>query len=96
MVVVVDPIACGQKPINPKFAIKGGKISLHYDLTPAPAGQVNTHCSAHSQFDLEYVPHGDFQVEFSGGDEQPRVVSMMRCPNTPAKVDPWDCMVIAK
>jgi hypothetical protein len=96
MVIVVNPIVCGQRPINPTFAIKNGKISLHYDLTPAPAGSSLSHCSAHTQFDLEPVPHGDFLVEFTGGDEAPRVVSMMRCPTTPMKVDPWDCMVLAK
>ncbi len=96
IVVVVDPIFCGQKPLNPRFAIKPGKIVLHYDLSPAPVGASLPNCSAHSTFDLENVPHGDFQVEFAGGDEAPRTAVMTRCPNTAPKFDIWDCLVPSK
>lgn len=96
IVVVVDPIYCGQKPLNPRFEIKPGKIVLRYDLSPAPVGASLPNCSAHSTFDLENVPHGDFQVEFAGGNEPPRTAVMTRCPKTAVKFDIWDCLVPAK
>ncbi len=96
IVVVVDPIFCGQKPLNARFEIKPGKIVLRYDLSPAPVGSTLPNCSAHSTFDLENVPHGDFQVEFAGGNEPPRTAVMTRCPNTAVKFDIWDCLVPSK
>jgi len=96
VVVVVDPIMCGQKPFNPSFAIKNGRIALHYELTKAPVGSVVPNCTAHSTFDLEMVPHGDYLVEFSGGKEPPHTAQMERCPNTQPKFDIWDCMVPVK
>ena len=96
VVVVVDPIMCGQRPINPQFAIKNGKISLHYDLTAAPSGSVLPNCTAHSTFDLDNVPHGDFQVEFAGGNEPVHTANLTRCPNVQPKFDIWDCMVPVK
>ena len=96
IVVVVDPIFCGQRPINPGFKIVPGKIQLHYDLTEAPLGSSLPNCTAHSTFDLDVVPHGEFQVEFTGGKEAPHVAQMTRCPNTSPKFDIWDCMVPRK
>jgi hypothetical protein len=96
VVIVVDPIMCGQRPTNPTFAIKDGKISLHYDLTAAPVGSTLPNCAAHSTFDLDSVPHGDFIVEFSGGKELPHTAQMTRCPKTQPKFDIWDCMVPVK
>lgn len=96
IVVVVDPIFCGQRPINPAFKILPGRIQLHYDLSEAPLGSSLPNCTAHSTFDLDVVPHGDYQVEFSGGKEAPIVAQMTRCPNTTPKFDIWDCMVPRK
>jgi hypothetical protein len=96
IVVVVDPIQCGQKPNNPSFEIRGAKLVLHYDLTAAPAGAPKHACTAHSTFDLENVPHGDLQVEFSGGKEPVQTAQMKRCPKTEPVVDVWDCMVPLK
>ena len=96
IVVVVDPIQCGQKPSNPSFDIKGGKLILHYDLSAAPAGAATHTCTAHSTFDLENVPHGDLQVEFSGGKEPVQTAQMKRCPKTEPVIDVWDCMVPLK
>ena len=93
IVVVVDPIACGQKPVKPSFAIKGGKLTLHYDLTPAPANVSGQNCTAHSTFDLSNVPHADMAVEFSGGDEPMHTAQMTRCPKVEPTVDVWDCMI---
>lgn len=91
IVIVVDPIMCEQKPINPRFEIKNGKISLRYDLTAAPAG-ARQGCTAHSTFDLNNVPHGELYVEFQGGNERVRSAKMTRCPNTQPVADIWDCM----
>ncbi len=96
IVVVVDPIMCGQRPLNPKFEIHGTRISLHYDLSAAPVGSTLPNCTAHSTFDLDAVPHGDFMVEFSGGNEPVHTAAMTRCPNTQPKFDIWDCMVPVK
>ena len=91
VVIVVDPIVCGQEPKNPRFWIKGGKIAVAYDLTPAPAGRHHP-CTAHSTFDLQNIPDRDFSVEFRDGKEV-RTAHMMRCPETAPEGDIWDCMV---
>lgn len=91
-VVVIDPILCGQKPVNPQLAIHSGKITLRYDLSEAPPESVLPNCAAHSIFDLANVPHGDFQVEFSGGKEPLRTAQVTRCPNREPVTDIWDCM----
>ncbi len=96
IVIVVDPIYCGQKPTNARFEIKPGKISLRYDLTAAPPGSTLPNCSAHSTFDLSHVPDGDFQVDFAGGEEPVQTAIMTRCPNEQPKEDIWDCMVPRK
>ena len=96
VVVVVDPIMCGQKPINPSYKFVKDRIVLHYDLTTAPVGSQLPNCSVHATFDLDPVPHGDFSVEFSGGNEKPHVAQMARCPNTSPKFDIWDCLVPVK
>lgn len=93
IVVIVDPIQCGQRPSNPSFAIKDGKLVLHYDLSMAASGAPTGACTAHSTFDLENVPHGDLQVEFSGGKEPVQTAQMKRCPKTAPIVDVWDCLV---
>lgn len=94
-VIVVDPIMCGQRPVNPRYEIQDGTISLHYDLTAAPAG-ARQGCTAHSIFELQDVPHGGFQVEFSAGKERVRSGAMMRCPVTEATADIWDCIKSAR
>jgi hypothetical protein len=92
LVVVVDPIACGQKPVNPRFEVKGKSLILRYDLTKAPAGKTAA-CTAHSTFLLTPVPHSDLQVEFAGGTEPFHVAQMTRCPKTQPVFDIWDCLV---
>jgi len=91
IVVVVDPIACGQKPTNARFGISKGKIALHCDLAPASIGAVRG-CTAHSTFDLSNVPHGEFQVDFTSGTDGVRTARMSRCPNVAPVVDIWDCL----
>jgi len=96
VVIVVDPIMCGQEPINPRFTVKPGKIALRYDLTAAPPGSVLPNCTAHSTFDLDKVPNGDFQVEFAGGNEPVHTANMTQCPHVKPKDDIWDCMIPLK
>ena len=96
IVVVIDPIVCGQKPANARFEIQGTRVSLRYDLSPAPAGVYTPSCTAHSTFDITNVPHGDLVVEFAGGIEPFHSAQMKRCPNTEPQVDVWDCMVPQK
>jgi hypothetical protein len=93
VVIVVDPIACGQKPINPRFEVKGKSLILRYDLTKAPASK--TACTAHSTFELSAMPDTDLQVEFAGGPEAFHVAQMTRCPKAKPVTDVWDCMVPA-
>ncbi len=95
VVVVEDPIVCGQKPVNAKFEIKGSSIVLKYELTKAPAGAAAA-CTAHSTFDISNVPHRELAVSFSGGTEPFAVATMTRCPNTTPVVDVYDCMVPRK
>jgi len=96
VVIVIDPIMCGQRPVNPSFSVKPGRIALHYDLTAAPVGSMQPNCTAHSTFDLDKVPNGDFEVQFAGGKEGPHTAQMTQCPNVKPKDDIWDCMVPVK
>src|SRR5271169_7023035 len=93
VVIVIDPIVCGQEPVNPRFEIKGKSLILHYDLTKAPALKTPSACTAHSTFELSAMPDTDFQVEFAGGPEAFRSAHMTRCPKTKPVSDIWDCMV---
>ena len=96
VVTVQDPIACGQRPINPRFELKGNKLVLRYDLTKAPSGTAGGSCTAHSTFEIENMPHQDLEVSFAGGQERFIVASMVRCPNTKPVVDIYDCLVPRK
>jgi hypothetical protein len=92
LVVIKDDLRCGQQPINTSFAIKGGQIALHYDLTPAAPNAAP--CVLGSEFKIENVPHKDLTVTFSEGHGAPIVVSMQKCPNyNPKTDDVWECLV---
>src|SRR5450631_2122403 len=91
-VIVVDPIACGRKPVNPRYEIKDTHVTLQYDLTKAPDSAGGT-CTAVSTFEIDPVPHQELVVSFAGGSEPFVVASMVRCPNSTPKIDVWDCMV---
>jgi hypothetical protein len=95
VVIVVDPIACGQKPVNPRFEIKSNSLILRYDLTKAPASKTPSTCTAHSTFELSAMPDTDLQVEFAGGPEAFHVAQMTRCPQAKPTTDIWDCLVPA-
>ncbi len=93
VVIVQDPIVCGQKPVNPRYEVNGNRLTLRYDLTPVPMGVTHGACSAQSTFEINNVPHQDFEVAFAGGKEPFIVANMTRCPNTAPIVDIWDCLV---
>jgi hypothetical protein len=93
MVVVHDPIVCGQQPSQPRFAIEGDQVLLQYDLSAPAAGVPQRACVAYTIFQLKDVPKRALQVRFAGGPEPFSVTSLKRCPSQPAKADPWDCLV---
>src|SRR5690349_2520989 len=50
VILVQDPIVCGQRPINPTSELQGNRLGLRYDLTKAPAEAFGSACTAHSVF----------------------------------------------
>src|SRR5271165_733818 len=94
VIIVVDPIACGQKPIDPKFNLKGNRLTLQYELTKAPAQAGGPPCTAHSTFEINNIPDRELEVAFAGGPEPFTVATMTRCPgNKTTTGDIWDCLV---
>lgn len=95
IVIIKDNISCGQKPVNPSFAIKGSQIALRYELTPAAPGART--CILGSEFKIDNVPDQELTVAFSGGAEAATVASMRKCPNyNPKTDDVWECLVPAE
>jgi hypothetical protein len=91
VVTIWDPIACGQKPVDPTFSIDGNTLSLTYALTPAAKDAKR--CTLVSEFDIVNVPHRDFNVRFAGGAEPYSVATMKQCPYyTPSTNDIWECL----
>jgi len=69
IVVVRDPIVCGQQPVDPRFSLKGDQLVVQYDLTNAPNGDIGS-CTELSVFQINGVPAGQrLQVSFAGGQE---------------------------
>jgi len=99
IVTVWDPVACGQKPVNPAFSIKGDKLFLSYALSPTLSGPdaMKPHCTLVSEFDVSNVPHRDLEVHFAGGPEPYVVATLKKCPNyQPKTSDIWECLSPAK
>ena len=95
LVVIKDSVLCGQKATKPSFVIKGNKIALRYELTPAPPGET-AKCILASEFKIENAPHRDLTVSFAEGSEAVTEVSMQKCPNyNPKTDDVWECLVPA-
>ena len=94
VVTVWDPVACGQKPVNPTFSIQGEKLHVAYSLTAA--GAKATPCTLVSEFDVLDVPNRELVVSFAGGPEPYIVSSMKKCPfYSPSSGDIWECLVPA-
>ncbi|TSA49747.1 MAG: hypothetical protein D4R48_02830 [Nitrosomonadales bacterium] len=90
-VVVEDPIACGQKPINASFAIEKGTLQLSYELTPSSPGA--NFCLLVSQFDVTNLPHKPLAVAFAGGPEPFVVAKLKQCEfYQPTSTDIYECL----
>jgi hypothetical protein len=94
VVTVWDPIACGQKPVDPKFSIDGDTLSVSYLLTPALSAAKR--CTLVSEFDVINAPHRNLKVRFAGGAEPYAVAALKKCPfYTPMSNDIWECLAPA-
>jgi hypothetical protein len=75
IVVVRDPIVCGQRPLDPRYSIAQDQLFVRYDLTNAPDGEIGS-CTELSVFQINGVPAGHrLHVSFAGGPE-PLVTSV--------------------
>ena len=92
VVTVFDPVVCGQKPVAAEFKFTDKHLTIGYDLTPSLAGD-NKSCALVSEFVISNAPHGDFEVDFAGGDEPITVAKMRKCPNyQPKGEDIYECL----
>jgi hypothetical protein len=92
VVTVVDPVVCGQQPVAPRFEFTDNHLTIAYDLTASTAG-ANKSCALVSEFVISNAPHGDFEVDFSGGDEPMTVAKLRKCPNyQPKGEDIYECL----
>jgi hypothetical protein len=92
VVTVFDPVVCGQQPVAPRFNFSDKHLTVGYDLTPSSAGAIKS-CALVSEFVISNVPHGDFEVDFAGGDEPITVAKMRNCPNyQPKGEDIYECL----
>jgi hypothetical protein len=90
-IIVEDPDACGQKPINPGFVIENGKLLITYDLTQSTKGA--SACMLISQFEITGLPHEPLEVGFAGGDEPLTMVKLKRCDfYKPVSDDIYECL----
>ncbi len=96
MVVVHDPVACGQTPQRPRFSIQNDQLILQYDLTEAPAGGPQRSCVAYSMFQIDDVPDRSLKVSFAGGPEPFSVAQLKRCSSQSPRSGKWDCLVPSK
>lgn len=95
VVTVWDPVACGQKPVNPAFSIQGDKLFLSYALSPADPKAKS--CTLVSEFDVSNAPHRDLEIQFAGGPEPYVVATMKKCPfYKPSSDDIWECLAPAR
>jgi len=96
MVVVHDPVVCGQVPDRPRFSIEKNQLTLQYDLTAAPTGEHERPCVAYSLFQIDNLPDRSLEVRFAGGPEPFSVAQLKRCPSQSPRSDKWDCLVPRK
>jgi hypothetical protein len=99
LIVVHDPVVCGQSIANPQYSIESDELVVRYELGAAPAGagpSGSSACVAHSVFKIEHVPDRDLKVRFAGGSEAFTEASLKRCPSQSPRYDQWDCLVPAQ
>jgi hypothetical protein len=91
IVTVREPVACGQKAVEPDFSLKGDTLSVSYVLTPAAADVKR--CTLVSEFAVLNAPHRDLKVRFATGAEPYTVAALQKCPfYTPTSRDRWECL----
>jgi hypothetical protein len=95
LVVIHDPVSCGQVVEKPSFLIEHGDLVLHYQVGGAATSAAGETCVAHAIFQIDGLPDRDLRVRFAGGEEQETVAYLKRCPSQPPKSDEWDCLVPA-
>ena len=94
VVTVWDPVACGQKALNPAFSIIEDKLFLSYSLTSAASSAKK--CTLVSEFDISNLPHRDIEVNFAGGPEPYTVVKLRKCSfYSPKSEDIYECLAPA-
>jgi hypothetical protein len=94
IVGVQDPVVCGQKAVDPSFAIRDGKMYLRYGLTAAPAQ--GSRCTLFSIFTVSNVPRQSLEVYFAGGEEPFVVARLKKCPfDSPVAHSDYQCLVPA-
>jgi hypothetical protein len=99
LVVVHDPVVCGQTIGNPQYSIERNELVVRYELGTAPASPGapgSSACVAHSVFKIEHVPDRDLKVRFAGGSEAFTEARLKRCPSQAPRYDQWDCLVPAQ
>jgi hypothetical protein len=92
MILVQDPIVCGQRPINPTSELQGNQLRLRYDLTKALAEASGPSCTAHSIFTIDGVLSRDLEIAFARGKTTFIVAGMARCSESQPTVDTWNCL----
>ncbi|WP_342620793.1 hypothetical protein [Rhodoferax sp. GW822-FHT02A01] len=96
VVTVFDPVVCGQQPQAAKFKFTDNHLTVGYDLTPGPGGD-SKNCALVSEFVIVNAPHGDFEVNFAGGDEPMTIAKLRKCPfYQPKGEDIYECLAPTK
>jgi hypothetical protein len=92
VVTVFDPVACSQQPRAPKFKFADNHLTVGYELSPSSSADAKS-CALVSEFIIENAPHGDFDVDFAGGDEPVTVSKLSKCPfYQPKGADIYECL----
>ena len=95
IVTVMDPVTCGQRPLDAAVSIKGNTLFLSYALTDSSGGSRS--CTLVSEFEVMDAPNRDLEVNFAGGTEPYVIAKMRKCPGyKPSGDDIWECMVPSK
>jgi hypothetical protein len=96
VVLVQDPIVCGQKPINQAFELQGNKLFLRYELTNASPKASDPPCTAHSIFAIDGVPNQDLEISFARGEQAFAAADMARCPEFQPTIETRNCLAPRK
>jgi hypothetical protein len=92
VVLVEEPIICGQTGTRPAFRLGDRTLDLQYSLSDAPAGATEA-CTLKSVFQVSEMPHRDLDVTFGNRTGTFLVGQMTRCGSAKVTRDPWDCLL---